>query len=173
MNGKYRVSCFGNKTSEFDFLKSSREYKFQTGVYFFTDSPRRVELLVSDAELSKFLLVNGNFNGNNQFEVHDYYLNKNEQCDGSSYIEPPQRLPDSITGGSKLSIIGNSFTNLPIGQEEYSQRNELEDELRKVLLDENRYPIVTLKGRGGIGKTSLAIQVISNIFINFFIKSSH
>lgn len=166
MNGKYRVSCFGNKTSEFDFLKSSREYKFQNGVYLYTDSPRKVSLIVSDAELSKFLLVNGNFNSNNQYEVHNYYLNNNERCDGSAYLEPPQRLPDSITGGSKLSVVGKSFTNLPIGQEEYIHRKELEDELRKVLLEEDRYPIITLKGRGGIGKTSLALYVISNLLQN-------
>ncbi len=163
MNGKYRVSCFANRTAEFDYLKSSREYKFQSGVYLYTDSPRFVPLLKSDAELTKFLIVNGNFGGDRQFELHDYYLNLNEKCDGSAYLEPPQRLPDSITGGSKLSVVGNSFTNLPIGQEEYIQRTELEDELRKVLLDENRYPIVTLKGRGGIGKTSLALYVISDI----------
>lgn len=163
MNGKYRVSCFGNKTREFDYLKTSREYKYQNGVYLYTDSPRKVALLKTDAELSRFLLVNGNFNSNNQFEVHDYYLNINEKCDGNSFIEPPQRLPDSITGGSKLSVVGKSFTNLPIGQEEYIQRKELEDELCKVLLDENRYPIVTLKGRGGIGKTSLALYVISDL----------
>lgn len=166
MNGKYRVSCFGNLTGEFDYLKSSREYKYQSGVYLFTDSPRRVALLSSDAELTKFLFVNGNYNGSNQFEVHDYYQNLNEKQDGSSYLEPPQRLPDSITGGSKLSVVGKSFTNLPMGQEEYIQRKELEDELRRVLLDENRYPIVTLKGRGGIGKTSLALFVISDILRN-------
>lgn len=167
MNGKYRVSCFGNKTGEFDYLKSSREYKFPSGVYLYTDSPRMVALLRSDAELTKFLLVNGNFSGNSQFEVHDYYQNLNEKCDGSPYLEPPQRLPDSITGGSKLTVVGSSFTNLPFSQEEYIQRVELEDELRKVLLDENRYPIVTLKGRGGIGKTSLALYVISDVLNHY------
>ena len=166
MSGKYRVSYFGNKTREFDYLKSSRDYKLQSGVYFYTDSPRRVALLKSNAELTTFLVVNGNFDANNRFELHDYYQNLNEKCDGSSYLDPPQRLPDSMTGGSKLSIVGNSFTNLPIGQEEYIQRKELENELRRVLLDENRFPIVTMKGRGGIGKTSLALYVISDIMQN-------
>ena len=166
MNGKYRISCFGNKTNEFDYLKSSREFKYPNGVYFYTDSPHRVPLIISNAELSKFFLVNGNFSGNNQFEVHDYYLNENDKCDGNPYIEPPQRLPDSITSGSKLSVVGKSFTNLPISQEEYIQRKELEVELYKVLLDENRYPIVTLKGRGGIGKTSLALFVIGELLHN-------
>lgn len=163
MNGKYRVSCFGNRTGEFDYLKSSKEYKFQNGVYVFTDSPRKVNLIKSNAELTEFLIVNGNWGGSGQFEFHDYYQNKNWKADGGQYTEPPLRLPDSITGGSKLSVIGNSFTNLPLGYEEYIQRIELEDELRKVLLDENRFPIVTLKGRGGIGKTSLALFVISDI----------
>lgn len=43
----------------------------------------------------------------------------------------------------------------------------MEDELKKVLLEKERYPIVTLKGRGGIGKTSLAIHVIDEIINTF------
>lgn len=167
MTLKYRVSCFANKTREFDYLKSSREYKHQDGVYLFTDTLHRVDLVRTDSELSSFLLVNGNFGANNQFEVHDYYLNKNEKVDGSAYIDPPQRLPDSITGGAKLTVVGESFTNLPLGMDEYIQRTELEDELRRLLLDEDRYPVVTLKGRGGIGKTSLALYVIRDIMQNY------
>lgn len=162
MNGKYRVSCFGNSTKQFDYLKSSCEYKFQNGVYIYTDTPRCVTLIKSNAELTKYLVVNGNFDGN-QFEVHDYYQNLNEREDASAYVEPPQSLPNSITCGSKLSVIGDSFTNIPICHEEYIQRDELEEELHRVLLDEDRYPIVTLKGRGGIGKTSLALHVINDV----------
>lgn len=166
-NGKYRVSEFGGKTGEFDYLKRNKEYKFQDGVYFFADRPHLVNLIVSDETLSKFLLVNGNFNTNCIFEVHDYYLNINEKCNGDAYLDPPTRLPDSITGGSTLSVVGDSFTNLPIGFDDYIQRTELEKELRGVLLDESRYPIVTLKGRGGIGKTSLALYVIEDVLNRF------
>lgn len=170
MNGKYRVSYFANLSNEFDYLKNSREHKIQDGVYFFTDNPHRVNLVFSDAELSKFLIINGNFSGNNQFEVHDYYQNTNEKIDGSSYLEPPQRLPDSITSGESLTVIGDSFTNLPITADDYIQRHELESELTQVLLDENRYPIVTLKGRGGIGKTSLALYVINKVLNSFPVR---
>ncbi len=71
------------------------------------------------------------------------------------------------SGSHQLDLIGNSFSNLPIGLTDYIKRNELEDELKKVLLEKERYPIVTLKGRGGIGKTSLAIHVIDEIINTF------
>ena len=165
-NLKYRVSEFGKKTGEFDFLKRSKEYKFQDGVYLFTDKPHKIELIYSDAELTKYLLVNGNFSSSCQFEVHDYYQNKNEKRNGDDYLDPPTKLPDSVTGGVEMDLVGGGFTNLPIASDDYINRNELEDELLKVLLDEERYPIITLKGRGGVGKTSLALFVIRDILHN-------
>ena len=166
MNGKYRVSEFGGYSGVFDYLKRSKDHKYQEGVYVFTDKPHRVDLMVSDEELTKFLLVNGNFNTNCQYEIHDYYQNKKEKCSGEAYLDPPSRLPDSITGGTNLTIVGGSFTNLPITFDDYIQREELENALSTVLLDEERYPIVTLKGRGGVGKTSLALYVINYILNN-------
>ena len=59
MNGKYRVSEFGGYSGVFDYLKRSKDHKYQEGVYVFTDKPHRVDLMVSDEELTKFLLVNG------------------------------------------------------------------------------------------------------------------
>lgn len=108
------------------------------------------------------------FCNTNQFEVLNYLTNDKDKKDGTEYLVPPTRLPDSMTSGShQLDLIGNSFSNLPIGLTDYIKRNELEDELKKVLLEKERYPIVTLKGRGGIGKTSLAIHVIDEIINTF------
>lgn len=163
---KYRVSEFGGKTGEFDFLKSSKDYKYQDGVYLFTDRPHKVELMYSNAELTKYLLVNGNFNSSCQFEVHDYYQNMNDKRNGDDYIDPPTKLPDSVTSGVEMDLVGGSFTNLPITTDDYINRTELEDELLKVLLCEDRYPIVTLKGRGGVGKTSLALYVLRELLNN-------
>lgn len=163
MNGKYRVSEFGFHDGSFDYLKRSKDYKLQDGVYFFTDRPRLLTLMQSNAELTKFMLVNGNFNSNCMYEVHDYYQNTNEKINGELFIDPPNRLPDSVTGGVDLTLIGGSFTNIPLTFDDYINRDELEDELKSVLLDEERYPIITLKGRGGVGKTSLALYVINDI----------
>lgn len=137
-------------------------------MYCFTNEPHAVNLCYSNSELSCFFLVNGNFSNTNQFEVLNYLTNDKDKKDGTEYLVPPTRLPDSMTSGShQLDLIGNSFSNLPIGLTDYIKRNELEDELKKVLLEKERYPIVTLKGRGGIGKTSLAIHVIDEIINTF------
>ncbi len=162
-NLKYRVSEFGGSKGDFDYLKRSKDYNFLDGVYLFSDRPHKVELILSDVELSKFMFTNGNFNSNSLYEVHDYYLNINEKVSGDAYLDPPNKLPDSITGGAEMTLVGGGFTNLPMMFDEYIQRQELEDELRKVLIEEDRYPIATLKGRGGIGKTSLALYVIKDI----------
>src|SRR5262249_316165 len=46
--------------------------------------------------------------------------------------------------------------------EDYIRRPLLESELHEVLNDD-RHPVITLIGRGGIGKTSLAIPVVHQI----------
>lgn len=167
MSGKYRVSYIGAKTTDLDYLKSSKEYKYEAGVYIYTNAPHLVPFIQSDVDLSNFYIVNGNFSSS-KYEVLDYYSNKVLKCDGIKYMQPPQNLPDSVTSGAKeVSIVCDCFTNIPVIFDEYIHRSELETELQSVLLDEERYPIVTLKGRGGIGKTSLAINVINSILQSF------
>ena len=165
--GKYRVSEFGGSKGDFDYLKRNKDYNLQEGVYLFTDRPHKVELIASDEGLTKFMIVNGNFNSNSLYEVHDYYQNINEKVSGDAYLDPPSKLPNSVTGGAEMTLIGGGFTNLPITFDDYIQRQELESELRKVLIEEDRYPIATLKGRGGIGKTSLALYVIKDVLNNY------
>lgn len=164
LNGKYRVSVIGGDGSKFNHLKTKNSYTFSNGVYCHTDIIRPINLFYSDENLSKFLLVNGNFSESNKFETIDYVTNIKEKKDGSQYLVPPMRLPDSITSSlNEISIIGSTFTNMPHGLSDYINRKELESELKRVLIYEDRYPIITLKGRGGIGKTSLAIEVINQI----------
>ena len=166
-SGKYNVACLGNKTEEFDYLKKSKDYHLENGIYCYTDKPHKINLFTTDLQLSSFYLINGNFTGSSKYEMLDYLTNTKRSEDGSCYLTPPSKLPDSVTGGEQFVVVaGESFTNLPMALEDYVHRNELENELKKVLMDEVRYPIVTLKGRGGIGKTSLAICVIDEILRN-------
>lgn len=57
---------------------------------------------------------------------------------------------------------GQSFGNLPILPTKYIRRQELETELYKRLADD-RHPVITARGAGGIGKTSLALHVLHRI----------
>ena len=75
-------------------------------------------------------------------------------------------MPASESQGlGELKAIGNCFTNVPDLSYEYIQREELEDQLYSLLSDDRR-TVVTLLGRGGIGKTSLALRVIPRLYEN-------
>lgn len=165
LNGKYRVSDIGAKTHSFDYLKRLNTEHLEDGVYCFTDKPVRINLMFSSPEMLTFKIVNGNYNDSKKtFEVLDYVEDTKDRVDGSRYIHTPDKLPDSITAGrNTMMVAGDSFTNLPIDIPDYIERKDLEDELYNVLMDRERFPVVTLKGRGGIGKTSLAVHVIESI----------
>ena len=167
LNGKYRVSAIskGNSAS-FDFLKREKDHSYKNGIYCYTDSIRRVELLYSDPELTNYYFPNGSFNDKNiEFEALSYIDDQKKYFAASEYVIPPAKLPQSITEGKPaLDVVKESFTNVPDIAEEYIHRENLESELISVLKDKDRFPVVTLKGRGGIGKTSLAINVIHDFY---------
>lgn len=162
LNGKYRVSLFSGSPTPFEALKKTTGHSFDNGVYCFTDRIRKVELCFSDENLSHFSLVNGNYA--DKYEILDYVTNTKNRVDGSMYEAPPMRLPNSVTSArEEMDIVDGVFSNLPQSLSDYIARKELEDELQRVLSYDDRYPIITLKGRGGIGKTSLAIFVIRKL----------
>lgn len=167
LNGKYRVSAIskGNSAS-FDFLKREKDHSYKNGIYCYTDSIRRVELLYSDPELTNYYFPNGSFNDKNiEFEALSYIDDQKKYFEASEYVIPPAKLPKSITEGKPaLDVVKESFTNVPDIAEEYIHRENLESELISVLKDKDRFPVITLKGRGGIGKTSLAINVIHDFY---------
>lgn len=164
LSGKYRVSFLSEKTIDFDFLKRNTNQDYENGVYFYLDKPRKLNLFYSNPELTDFYYPNGNIK-NDTFETISYVSDERIIQSAKEYINPVTSLPGSHTEGlDQLETIGNVFTNLPKPTDEYISRISLEDELKKILLDEERFPVITLVGRGGIGKTSLAINVIRNIF---------
>ncbi len=110
-----------------------------------------------------FFISNGAFT-NKKYELISYYSDDNISGDSSVYMNPPGQLPPSESEGlGELRDAGNCFTNIPNLNYEYITRMGLEDELFSLLMDDRR-DLVTLLGRGGIGKTSLALRVIPRLF---------
>jgi len=163
MNGKYRVSPISDDVSDFAFLKQVQDRQFPNGIYLFLGGPRRISLINTDAELHDFFFANGGLNSK-KFELLSYYSDNKKDGDGTAYLTPPGVLPPSETEGhGELIPQGNCFSNVPQLMRDYVSRTALEGELLKLLLDDKR-PIVTLLGRGGIGKTSLALKVIHELY---------
>ena len=74
-------------------------------------------------------------------------------------MPPANRPPSETAGKGDLDTLGKVFTNLPNTPSAYVHRPQLEDEVRAAL-ENDRHPIVTLVGRGGIGKTSAALTIL-------------
>ncbi len=161
LSGKYRVTKLSDAAKSFDHLKSSTE-SLPDGVYVHLGRPVRVELMNSDVDAADFYLANGGFN-EKRFEMLSYATGATIFTDASPYLSPSTALPGSETQGlGDLACVGNCFTNLPTRPLDYVKRHALEVELTSVLQDD-RHPVVTLLGRGGIGKTSLALAALHEI----------
>ncbi len=168
-SGKYRVTKLTDDVELYKYLKSSGTKdlpNLQDGVYMYLDEPRLVELVISDPEAFDFFFPNGQFT-DKKFELISYITDAKSQGDANLYLLPPTDLPESETEGRGiLDQQGNCFGNLPPVPEDYISRPLLEEELSTVLLEKDRRPIVTLVGRGGIGKTWLALNVLHKLSDN-------
>lgn len=162
LSGKYRVVKLTNDVGAFESLKGDRGTVLQDGVYVHFGAPRRVDLIESNADVLDFYLVNGGFRGR-QHELLSYITGSKVSGDGTPYLAPATELPPSGTHGVKtLEVQGKCFTNLPQAPSEYIARADLERELYQTLAND-RHPVITLVGRGGIGKTSLALTVLHKL----------
>lgn len=161
-SGKYRITKLTDNAEEFAYLKSDRSVSLANGVYTYFDRPTLVELFTSDPEVTDFFFPNGGFNGK-RFELLSYISGQTTYVDASPYLSPATELPPSETEGiGSLDVQGRSFGNLPPVPLGYVSRPGLESELKARLLDE-RHPVITLAGRGGIGKTSSALAALHSI----------
>lgn len=162
LSGKFRVSLIGGDREPFTYLTRESNHPHRAGVYVWMDGPRRVDLFYSDPDLSDFGLPNGNYR-KTRFELLSYVTDETRSEDGTPWSLPAEAQPASETTASPaIDLVGNVFTNLPPRREGYIDRPDLERELCRVLKDE-RNPVVTLQGRGGVGKTSVALEVLHQL----------
>lgn len=163
LSGKYRVSGISEDTSAFAYLASERHHQLPNGVYVFMGGPRPVSLLHTNAEIQDFFFPNGGFSAR-KYELLSYFSDNKLAGDATAYLTPPGVLPASETEGhGTLVARGNCWSNAPDPATDYVSRPTLEAELLDLLQDDRR-PIVTLVGRGGIGKTSIALKVLQQLY---------
>lgn len=161
-SGKYRALSISGESSQFDSLRRESHHALRNGIYIYFRSFRRVPLMSAGPELRDFYFANGGL-GAKRFEMLSYLTDDRIDGDAGDYAAPPGTLPASETEGhGELLPRGRCFSNVPDALEDYVHRPVLEGDLRRLLLDDRR-PIVTLVGRGGIGKTSLSLKVINDL----------
>ena len=162
LSGKYRVITVGNDPSPFAHLKSARDIEAPNGLYLHLDRPLRVPLIETDVDLTDFFYPNGAFT-DRRYELMSYATGNHSYADSAPFLQSPAPLPASETQGlESFDVIGQTLVNLPPPPRGYIRRQLLEDELQAALVDD-RHPVVTLVGRGGIGKTSVALQVLTRL----------
>jgi hypothetical protein len=163
LSSKYKVSAISNDATAFDYLKKEATHNLKDGIYIFFGAPRFVPLIHSGTELKDFFFSNGGHSGK-RYELLSYYTGDKMDGDAAIYATPPGTLPPSETEGcGELLPKGNCFSNAPDLISEYISRLALEKDLFQLLLDDRR-PIITLVGKGGIGKTSLSIKVVQQLY---------
>ncbi len=171
LNGKYRVVRWTERAHSLDMLKGveGKQYQFNSGVYIqfadtiSEDSLRKADLIFSDVEMSDVFLPNGGWNGR-RHKIHSCLSNKTKELDAKAYLTPVSDLPPSETQGLSSAVGVDSFHTMPARPTGYLERPEPEARLYSELVDDNQHRIITLVGRGGIGKTWLTLEVLHRIF---------
>lgn len=139
----------------------------EPGIYVVPGQTRQAywagDLLRCNLECSDFQFPNGGYKSDGSAEFIDYATGRTFHVPLPSLSLPPAPLAASETEGLlELDIQSNVFGNLPAPPKNYVQRPQIQAELESRLLDHN-HTIITLHGRGGIGKTWLALHVAHKI----------
>ena len=164
-SGKVRGICLAGDNPHHMKDSEGAQFSLETkaGVYFQPAPNSRPifvgDLLKSNRDCTAFALPNGGYRDDGSCEFLNYSSGKTLREDASAFLRPPAPLAASETeGAAAFDVQSNLFGNLPIPYSGYVERELLQDELEKKLLDRN-HPIITLHGGGGMGKTSLALFV--------------
>ena len=165
LSGKYRIVFLGGNPEHFSKLSTAAATSgenYPDGIYIRAGRYRRVDLIYTDLDASDFFVPNGAFR-NGTYELHSLITDNRRKGDAAPFMAPSSSRPPSETEGkNELDIQGRVFTNMPGMTSGYVHRRSLEAEINTALTND-RHPIVTLVGRGGIGKTSLALAVLHEI----------
>lgn len=162
LNGRPRVSYLGGDDAPFRNLTTDDVSGLADGVYVHDGQLARVPLLFSDPEVLDFYLPNGSYKGG-KFEVLSYITGLKRREEGAHWTHSVETLPPSETSATEeLEVVGDSLGNIPPRPDGYVPRPKLEADLL-ALLESSRHSVVTLQGRGGVGKTSLALQVLHDV----------
>lgn len=135
------------------------------GIYVIFENkiPIYIKLLVSDIGLNDFFVPNGRFT-DKKYELISYLSGSTLESNSNEFLIPLEELPKSETHGlAKLEYVDCVYTNLPKLDRKYIQREEIEAKLYEALIDSRKWRIVSLRGRGGIGKTSTALEVLGKL----------
>ena len=116
-----------------------------------------MDLLESSVDAADLFIANGAFT-DTSFELLSYISGETRSSDSAPYMAPATRLPHSETHGTgELEVQGEVFANLPAEPAGYVKREALETSVIGKLTDDHHL-VVTLAGRGGIGKTYVALR---------------
>jgi hypothetical protein len=171
LSGKYRIAKLSDKATSFEPLKSKQgmSINIPDGIYIHFDETNKftqivnVELIYTTIDAMDFFFPNGAFT-DDKFELLSYITDERLYSSSTPYLMPASSLPRSETQGlGILDLQGKSFGNLPPKPNDYIERSTLEQELYTELVNDRRHPIITLIGRGGIGKTWLTLSVLHKI----------
>jgi tetratricopeptide (TPR) repeat protein len=162
LSGRMRASHFAGDPEPFKQLRAEDAEPLSEGVYVVGGGMRRVPMLFTDPDLTDFYLPNGAYRSQ-QFEVLSYITGIRRRQDAAEWTVVVETLPLSETAALKgLDVVGEAFANLPPRGDGYVSRPGLEKELLD-LIRRSRHAVITLQGRGGVGKTSLALQVLHEV----------
>ena len=168
---KYHVVRWTSEASALDILKrrEGTAYSFTEGVHILfgehisQDTLRTVHLVSSDIDATDYFLPNGGWDGK-RHKLLSYITNNTKLQDANSYLAPVTDLPPSETEArASVTEEGETILNVPPKQQGYIPRQAPEESLYREIVDDNQHRIITLFGRGGIGKTWLTLEVLDRI----------